>query len=56
MGTVPHTRVFGGSVVEVTDQCLMKVAFLSVCGQTDVKGKAIWHAAPADIWGRFSDM
>lgn len=42
---------FGGNVVELTDQCLMKVTFLSVCSQTNVKGKAIWHTAPGDICG-----
>lgn len=56
MKMVPHTRAFRGSVVELTDQCLMKVAFLSVRRKMDVKGKVIWHSAPADIWGRFSDM
>ena len=37
--------------MELTDQCLMKVTFLSVCSQTNVREKAIWHSALGDICG-----
>lgn len=53
-----HTYTFGGNVVELTDQCLMKATFLSVCPQTNVNRRAIWHTTLGDIskdldlWGK----
>lgn len=43
------TYTFGGNVVELTDQCLMKVTFFSVCCSTNVSRKAIWHPIVGDI-------
>lgn len=43
------TYTFRGSVVELTDQCLMKATFLSVCSQTNVKREVIWHAVLGGI-------